>query len=589
MKKISTLLSLALVLTFTAGAQNANYKWFLGGGGAQGSDYAADITTDAAGNIFTACNFLNSASFNGVQHTGSPTGKSFEKSMFISKIGPSKTTLWSLFSNAGNVDPKAIATTPKGELIVTGTIKAVAGGATNTANLIDAAGTVTTFDNLGSATNDLQSFVAKFNANGILQWIKELDSSTSKDTTVATSGVDVDANGNVYVAGNFTKTLVLPAATNIELTSANKSQASFIAKLDGNTGAALWCKTSSGSIDYEAIPALVYGKDGFIYAAANFKNATVPVDMTFGGKSFKLGGINDLIFIKIDTLGNVGYVQDHVNGSDIRPSDIAVKDSKVFVCGSAKGNTVFSSDTLKQNAKYLNGFIAAFSSNDGSDLWQKAVYSAALSAVGGITVGKDNNLYAFGYHYNGMGTTVTPAPVDFGDGFTLTDATNKLGDLFLSSYDITNGTTKEVHLAGKSTGGESAGYIASQDSNLYLLGITNSTLTFENNTDSYKTSGSYDFILINYAVDSQATGLIDKTAVNSTFAYYDKSSESIVISNSDKVVSAKLFDASGRLIRSVNKTENMANMSAQGIRSGLYIIRLTDNSGKSTINKLLVY
>ncbi|MEA4840087.1 MAG: hypothetical protein VB110_03660 [Bacteroidales bacterium] len=597
MKKIFTLLILSVALTFAAKAANATYAWFLAGGGTD-ADYPVKVTTDASGNIFFANKFRNAAAFNGINVTGSAKGSSssYDYSLFICKLNPDKTNVWKLYSNAGGVEATSIATTPAGDLIVTGTIKAVKGAATATANIIDAAETVTTFADLGTASADVQSFVAKFNSNGIIQWAKELNSSASKDTTVTTTALATDANGNVYLTGTFIKGVILPGTNPVTLTSTNSSQATFIAKLNGLNGEVVWTKTTSGGIVSEKLSDLVYGDDGYLYTAGVFKNnATTPVDVTLDGKTFKPSVFASPALIKLNTDGTVSYVQIRENlstANDARVGCLTVKSGKAFIAGNFKGNAggiKFAGDTIATTANYLNGYLAAFNAEDGSDLWQKSVISPAIIDVNGLAVGGDNNLYAFGGHYNGVGS-VTPGDVDFGDGHTLTDATNKYGDLYLAGYNPSNGTTQEVHLVAKGGASETAYSLTGFNDKLYLAAVEKSApLTFENNTDTYSvTPSSYDFVLVKYTVQTTPIAVCNQKD-QAVFAYFNKADRSVVINHAENIVSAKVFGLDGRLVQSAVNQGEASDIRIYGINPGIYVIRTATVSGEAGLFKLIVF
>ncbi len=599
MKKFFTLLSVIFIFVFSTQAQNATFNWSLSGGGSQGADRSADVVTDADGNVFTANYFLNTATFNGVTLTGSAkgTGANYDNSLFISKISPSKATLWNLYSNVGVVMPTALATTPGGDLIVTGTIRAVTGGATTNANIIDAAGTITTFTSLSTSSSSVQSFVAKFNSSGIIQWAKEFNSGAAKDKAVTTNALATDANGNVYLTGNYTNTVILPASTPVTLTSTNTTQAAFITKLDATTGDEVWYKISSGSIVSEVLTGLVYGDDGYLYAAGDYKNATTPISVTIGDKSFTPSVGADLTLIKFDTDGVIFYIQERpsVTGTtvrDVRVKDVAVKNGKVFVAGSFYGDfggIQFSDGALTSSAAYLNGFVAAFNTSDGSDLWQKGVFAPAIAEINGIAIGYDDNLFAFGYHYNKLGTAVAAGDVDFGDDFKLTDATNNLGDLFLSSYNVSTGVTQEVHLVGKGTGSETSNSLTSFGNNLYLLGSSNSNpITFENNT-TYTTAGAFDFFLVDYSVSKAPTGINLSETTKLPFSYADNANRQIVVKNAENVKFAKLVDTTGRTISISSNSNDVLNISTQGIAPGVYILQLATSNSQITAQRLIIY
>lgn len=596
MKKIFTLLSLSIALSFTAGAANATYGWFLAGGGTgTGADYSVDVVTDPSGNIFYTSNFVDSMTFQKIGIKGAPkgSGASFDKNLYICKLSPDTVNLWNIHSNLGAVNPTALATTATGDLIVTGTIRAVKGGATTSANIIDAAGTATVFTDLGYQANDIQSFVAKFSSSGIVQWVKEFNSSASKDTLVETSALATDANGNVYMAGSFAKSVIFSGTSPITLTTNNTAKAAFITKLDGITGDAVWAKTSTGGIISETLAGLTYGDDGYLYAAGNYKNQATPVSTSFGGINFTPSITPDLVLIKLNTDGNVSYIQERPalatnTKGDARVKELIVKNGKAYMAGSFQGSyggIQFKDGALTRTPAFLNGFIAAFQTSDGTDLWQKAIGSTAISEINGLAIGYDGNIYAFGYEYNGN-NLVAATDCIFGDGFVLTDATNKSGDLFLVSYDPTTGTTKEVHWTGKGAGFETGNAMACFNDKLYLAGTGNSApITFENTKDKY-TSNGFDFILERYTVTKPTS--IDNQKEVSTFAYYDKANQAIILKNAENVASVKIFDMTGRLVKAVTEKEDVSNINAQSINAGIFIVQTQTVNGQTASYKVAI-
>jgi len=595
MRKIFTLFCVVLTTIFSAQADNATFSWSLKGGNTA-ADRSADVVVDANGNVFTANYFANTTKFNGVALTGSPANKdgNYDNNLFVSKISPAQTTLWHIYSNVGVVTPMAITTTPSGDLIVTGTIRDLAKGTAGNANIIDAAGTITSFTGLNNSS--VQSFVAKFNASGIIQWVKEFNSSATKDKAVTTNALAADANGDVYLTGIYTTSVILPAAIPITLTSTNTTQAAFIAKLNGSTGDNIWSKTSTGLIASEILQGLAYGDDGYLYAAGDYKNVTTPIAITIGGKTFTPSVGADLTLIKLDTDGNIIYIQERpsVTGTtirDVRVKDIAVKSGKVFVGGSFYGDfggILFSDAALTSSSSYLNGFLATFNSSTGSDLWHKGIFSPAIAEVDGLTIGNDNNLFAFGYYYNKIGTAAA-GDADFGNGFKLTDASNNSGDLFLSSYNVTTGVTLGVHLVGKGATFETANSLTSFGSNLYLLGSSNSaTLTFED-ASTYSTVGGYDFFLVDYTVVNPSTGIISSEASKLPFSYVDHANHLVVVKNAGDIKSAKIIDTTGRIIKTTSNNNNdVININAQGITSGVYILQLTASNSQITSQRLII-
>lgn len=92
-----------------------------------------------------------------------------------------------------------------------------------------------------TSSGAVNAFVAKFNAAGLLQWVRQWGGNADESV----SGVAVDASGNVLVSGEFSLTADLdPGAGTHTRTSAGRTDA-FVLKLAEN-GDLLWVNTWGG-------------------------------------------------------------------------------------------------------------------------------------------------------------------------------------------------------------------------------------------------------------------------------------------------------------------------------------------------------
>ena len=574
-------------------AQNATFNWAIGGGGATGADRPVDIVTDKDGNVFTACSFTNTATFNGITVSGSekPAGATnYSSNLFISKISPGKTTLWKIYSNEGIIDPTSITTTPTGDLIVTGIMYAVNLAATNNATLIDAQGNKATFTGLYKfKTDGQQSFVAKFNTDGVIQWVKEINSGKLKiKGGVLTNSVVTDATGNVYVTGNFATCLMLPGSTD-SITSTNTTSASFITKFNGATGDVVWNKTSSGGIVSETLNALTYGDDGYLYATGVLRNATTAIPVTYGNKTYTPSKGYDLSLFKLDTDGNFIYIQNREYSGETRVKDIIVKNGIACISATMLGNGTgmsFRDGDFVTTATTFNGFIAAFSASDGSDKWQKAILAPGISDQLYLRYGIDNRLYAFGYHSNKKASNPAAA-VLFGDGFSLLPLSYVSGsDVFLASFDANTGTTKEVHLVASGIDSEMSFGLASYDKYLYLLGQLNSSPTTFEDASIVTTAGGFDFYLAKYTIADATAGY--NSIKDSEYAVYNTLEKRLIIRNAEQFSSIYLCDITGKVVTIIDSQTERHEINTGNLSKGIYILKLKSKKGLLISQRLLV-
>ncbi|MCX6308926.1 MAG: T9SS type A sorting domain-containing protein [Bacteroidia bacterium] len=605
MRKIYTTLCLLWVIATSAFSApilppSASFMWALGGGGATGIDEAVDVTTDNMGNIFLMSSFQNTATLNGVTVTGAAkgSGANFDKNLLISKLSPARDNVWKINSNDGVCNPVAMATTANGSLIVTGSVRAILNtvGQTTTANIVDAIGTVSSFSNLGNTSGLVQTVVAKFNNNGLVQWVKEINSSATKDALVEPTALVVDANGDIILIGAFTKTAIFSAATPISISTTNTTLGAFVAKLNGANGDAIYARTTQGGIISEKMTALALDADGFsVYFAGASKNLATPVAVGIGPTLTYTPSISpSLLLVKLDASGTPVYLQSRASLSkdagngDIRVKDIVVKDGKVIVGGSFLGNYggfQFANMTLSSAATDLNGFLAAFNSTDGSDVWEKAIIAPSITEINGLAIGFDGRIWAHGYTHNAFGTTIAAGNCAFGNGVLLADANNKLGDLFLASFVPSNGWAVEAHWAGKGTGSETANALAASGSNMYLASTTNSNpISFEVSGNSYSTLGASDFIFQDYNITSSGIDLVHTNAVSS---YYDLGSRSVVVKNVGEYTSVSLFDLTGHKVGTWIAS-NAGDISFSNLQQGIYLIGATSVNGNRVSVKVAV-
>lgn len=581
-----------LLVSITTTSQNATFNWAIGGGGATGPDRPADIATDKDGNIFTACTFTNNATFNGITVTGSekPAGATnYSPNLFISKISSEKTTLWKIYSNEGIIEPTAITTTNAGDLIVTGNMYAINLASTSNASLIDAGGNKTTFTGLYKYSSDCQAFVAKFNSNGILQWAKEINSGKLKlKDGVSTNAVAADASGNIYITGNFATCLMLPGSTD-SITSTNTTDASFIAKFNGETGDVVWKKTSSGGIVSETLNALAYGDDGYLYATGVLRNVATPIPVTYSNKTYTPSKGYDLTLFKFDTDGNFVYIQNREYAGETRVKDIIVKNGIAYISATLYGNNTgmtFNDGNFVTTISTFNGILAAFNALDGTDKWHKAILAPGISDQLYLNYGIDNRLYAFGYHSNKKSSSPA-ADVNFGNGFLLSPLSYVSGyDAFIASFDANSGTTKEVHLVASGTGSEMSFGLASYGKYLYLLGQLNSAPSTFEDASTVNTAGGFDFYLAKYTITDSSSGL--NSIRDSEYAFYNSLEKRVTIQNAEQFSSIYLCDITGKVVTIIDNQTERVEINTEKLCKGIYIIKLKSKKGLLISQRLLV-
>lgn len=215
--------------------------------GGNNSDAGRKIAVNGS-HVYITGMYVSPADFGGNNITGSnqPDG-------FVAKydLDGNYQSLFRIQTSAGNTNIiNDIAFDAAGNQYIVGTYNYSANfgnGITLTPNLNDYGNT----------------FIAKFNSSGVAQWAKQSNGAGEEEGKTLT----VDAQGNVFIAGNYTETpsfegYLLPPTP-------NGNRDVFYAKYS-TTGELLWLKKSGGEYD-ENVNAIAVDAFGNIYATGFFR------------------------------------------------------------------------------------------------------------------------------------------------------------------------------------------------------------------------------------------------------------------------------------------------------------------------------
>jgi len=219
------------------------FQWAVQGGGSGSSstsDMGIAVATDTQGNIIMTGIFEGTAQF-GTSTLTSAGGLD----IFIAKYSSAGALIWAVKAGGTQLDwVKAICTDKNNNILITGQFSGTATFGTSTT--ITASGT--------------DIFVAKYNAAGVLQWVKkEGGSSVNRGLAIA-----CDTLGNVIVAGDFSGTASF-GSTNLTSTGAADA---FVMKYNPS-GTAQWAK-KGGSIVNDRFMAVATDMSGNIYLTGSF-------------------------------------------------------------------------------------------------------------------------------------------------------------------------------------------------------------------------------------------------------------------------------------------------------------------------------
>ncbi|MBD0261120.1 MAG: hypothetical protein ICV83_35820, partial [Cytophagales bacterium] len=224
-----------------------------------------------------------------------------------------------------------IALGPAGELYLSGFIK----------------GTVLFGNKIFSG--DFSSFVCKYNADGSLVWATHLKGTDP----VQSFGIDVDAEGNSYITGNFWGTFVVGKDTVREVGSKQLAinHDVFVAKFDA-TGRGLWAvRGGNGAVARHG--AVLVDRENRVYVSGSLKGPG-----TFGDKDLQGGNF----MARLDPFGKVVWIKEAIGLYNGGCTFSKGPTGTLYLTGSVQGTADFDGKQIASDPTLVNhsvSFLAA--------------------------------------------------------------------------------------------------------------------------------------------------------------------------------------------------------------------------------------
>ncbi|MBC5774266.1 gliding motility-associated C-terminal domain-containing protein [Pontibacter sp. KCTC 32443] len=259
-----------------------------------------------------------------------------------------------------------------------------------------------TFDNVTIAPSTVTSygdiFITKYDSNGKLEWIKQ-DGGTGNEYA---QDIEVDAQGNVYVLGFFSKVFdgYKCEISGVSLISDGSEHEYFLAKYDAR-GTLIWVKqtyNSGHTMDPQGQIAL--DTQGNIIMQGSYIG-----EIGFGGKSLKNDGKSYSMFVaKYTSSGTPVWVTTHFSHINYNPYSsgneigdymsanglVTDNDNNIYITGNFKGTLDFAGDQVKSQGTDM--YLVKLSSS-GQHLWHKVTGSVDHDYTADVEIDSKGNPY----------------------------------------------------------------------------------------------------------------------------------------------------------------------------------------------------
>ena len=360
----------------------------------------------------------------------------------------------------------------------------------------------------------LDGFIAKYDADGNLQWVKTINGEGQQDVR----SLKVNrATGECYVSGSFNNDFFIDgiAQNSYQYFSVlSLSLRTFLVKFDAN-GNMVWSNNTYSLSEYpiDGGHSIAIAPDGnSIY----FHNAYI-ADLQFeSGESFLPSGfgVQGIILTRMDaTTGSVIVAKNDIERYLVDGALLACdKTGNVIFAGSHRRNcmaeidAVFAPCDTNPSFAIPQGFIWKLTSNFGS-LWGKEISGNGFEVVQGIATDDNDNVYAYGTFDSPTtfdATTLTPEPLK-DDAFVV-----KLNSAGNYSY-IKQLNANNLYMTSF-PGDYEAGFAVDKKGNAYLGGSFTGTLTMQ--TSSITTEA--------YPSDFYSNGFVFKLNPSGNVRWVDK-------------------------------------------------------------------
>ena len=407
-----------LLVAISIFSQTPEWVWASQIQGDSDSNEVVGITTDQDNNSYVFGNYC------GTIIIGSITLNSTGLNAFIAKINADGNCLWVKEIVGSNIQGQAISTDCYGNSYVAGKFVC------NTVMFGSIILTSTEYHNL---------FIAKIDAEGVWQWALQAE----VDFYFECNGISNDIDGNAYLTGRFSDTLILGIYTQI-ISVGNYDV--FVAKIDTN-GNWLWAVQAGGIVD-DTGRGICTNSNGISYITGEFRGTA-----QFGPHTIISWDNCDIFVAKIDTNGNWLWA---VRAGGYNVSAIGTDaEGNGYVTGNFTDTVVIglvSFTSIGESDIYI-----AKCDTDGIWLW--------ASQAGGNLYDKSNSMSvdAFGNCY------VTGNFEETSNFGSITLTSYGSGDIFVAKMD-SNGNWLWVTQAGGTGYDQGKGISIDQNENIYVAG-----------------------------------------------------------------------------------------------------------------------
>ena len=427
---------------------------------------------------------------------------------------------------------------------------------------------------------DMDGFLAKYDANGNLVWAFKLG---SPESDIAYD-VCLDNTGNVWVSGKFNAPLDFDPSGNEFILSDHGLQDAFIAKYQAS-GDFIWAGSIGGEATLFYQPILAADNSGNIYYAGHFPEE---VDLDPGQGTFMASsnGYADIFLMCLDNAGNLSWAFTIGGAEYDYARDVIVDNGKVMITGFYESTSIdfdpSSGEDLHTSEGDADSYLATYQT-DGSFLWAISIESINPSNALALANDDDHNIYLSGEFY---GTS------DFDPSSETYELTAQgLWDVFTVKYDD-GGNLQWANYAGGNDNDIGYGILVSNDQETVMVcGKFMGWAEFDNVGPGQilSASGGFDAFVVEYTSYSGAGIHDENSGLEDVRIYPNPASGRVFIDipAADKGMAYSIINSLGMQMVSRASLESVMEIDISGFSPGNYFVKI-EKGKRARVFKMIV-
>lgn len=417
-------------------------------------------------------------------------------------------------------------------------------------------------------------FIAKFSSSGAVIWAKNL----APCSYTGVSDLDVDENGNIYVAGAFyTASLVIGSFT---LTNSNPTDTRhdvFLTKIT-SAGIPLWA-LSYGNIDDDYASKLTISRNGSIFLVGSYNSGP----LTIGSDTLNY---SHRYLAKFDLNGNYNWAKDQ---SVIIRDLIADSLDNVYATGEIESSIILGPDTLT-NAGEEDVLVAKYDSS-GNAIWARSAggskidkgYSISLDPCGKIWISGSMTNLPFGY----SGYTMSF------NGNLLYEPAGSYDPMFIAEYD--NSGTYLYSMALMSGGDDESSIKTNGKGDFYIVGdYTQDSIRFGSFTLPYLATPGENLFIAKYRFDSFECNqyhfpstILQTVVVDPGIRIYpNPAADQLTIQSLDqRICKIEVINILGQTVYTSQCNDDKTKIDVTKLPSGVYFLKINSSEVRKFIKQ----